>query len=434
MEETKVVSQIANDIWFDSEKLYIVKGKEKKQKFIENYEAFPCAKDMEKADNKYPVVTFLSSVLCNLKCVYCYADQGKYNNICEQNTFTFENYLKAYETVMEEYGGIKNICFFGGEPLLDFDEIKKFVVYLHEHVRKEKLPTFSVGSNGTILNDEILDFLSEYNILFGTSLDGSKSFNDQSRIGDGIGSVYDKVTETLNRLGERDITCVLQFTFSQVHLDQYKPGEAKVWMNDLESLPIKYYELIAATTQGNLCEINLRDEKNVEKLEMMCSEIANYSLEALVDGRTTIMSSMFANLIWHLSKKQKTKHCDAGLNITISPDMRIYPCHTIANDRANSIACEAGLKSEMDRNEAFNKMKNMSRNDYSKCSECIAKNVCNVFCKGMCEISKEPPEERCIMMRVFLKETIKFLTEIYPLHKKEISESVKKIMIEHTVL
>ena len=82
----------------------------------------------------------------------------------------------------------------------------------------------------------------------------------------------------------------------------------------------------------------------------------------------------------------------------------------------------------------FEKMRTMSRNDYDKCSECIAKNVCNVFCKGMCETCKEPPEERCIMMRVFLKETIKFLMDEYPNHKKEISESVKKIMVEHTVI
>ena len=62
------------------------------------------------------------------------------------------------------------------------------------------MPTFSIGSNGTILDDEILDFMEEYHILFGTSLDGSKQFNDKSRIGDGIDSVYDKVMETLQRL------------------------------------------------------------------------------------------------------------------------------------------------------------------------------------------------------------------------------------------
>ena len=429
-----MVYQVVNDTWFDSEKLFIVKGEEKKQKYLDNYDAYPDVKEAKKPEDRYPVLTFLSSVLCNLKCVYCYADHGNYNHICEQNTFTFENYLKAYETVMAEYGGIRNICFFGGEPLLDFKEIKKFVVYLNEHVDKDKLPTFSIGSNGTILDDEILDFMEEYHILFGTSLDGSKQFNDKSRIGDGIDSVYDKVMETLQRLDERNITCVIQFTFTQVHLDHYKPGDAKIWMQEFEKLPIKYYELIAATTQGNLCEIDLRDKQNVEKLEKMSSEIAQYSLEALVDGRTTIMSSIFANLIWHLSKKQKTKHCDAGLNITIAPDMRIYPCHTIANDRANSIACEPGFLKEMAQSAVFEKMRTMSRNDYDKCSECIAKNVCNVFCKGMCETCKEPPEERCIMMRVFLKETIKFLMDEYPNHKKEISESVKKIMVEHTVI
>lgn len=429
-----MVCKITDSIWFDPDKLYIIKGENKVEKYLEHYDSYPYAKDFQKSDVSYPVVTFLSSVLCNLQCIYCYADQGNYNNISDKNTFSFENYLKAFEIIMAEYGGIKNICFFGGEPLIDFTEIKRFVVYLHNHYEKKLLPSFSIGSNGTIIDDDILNFLSEYNILFGTSLDGNRFLNDKSRIGSEISSVYDRVMNTIRRLDEYNIPCVIQFTFNQFHLNDYKPGDVRLWMKELECLPIKYYEIIAATTKGNPCEIDLSDNNNLSKLEMFCSEIAQYSLEAFVDGRTTIMSSIFSSLICLLSKRTKSGCCAAGYNITISPDMRIYPCHTIANNRLNSIPCKNGFRKEIEKSLVFEKIKNMTRSSFRKCSECLAKNVCGVFCKGMCEVYNEPPEERCIMMRVFLRETIVFLSDVYPLHKKKIVESLKRTIDEHSVM
>lgn len=172
-----MIFEIEKDVWFDSEKLYIIKGKDNYEKFNEKYEEYTYPARTQKK-REYPVITFLSTTCCNLKCTYCYAGQGTYNNVSKENSFSYENYIKAYECTMTEYGGVKGICFFGGEPLLNFIEIKKFVQYLYNEKPHLELPFISIGSNGTIMNEEIIDFISEYNIAFGTSLDGVKKYND----------------------------------------------------------------------------------------------------------------------------------------------------------------------------------------------------------------------------------------------------------------
>lgn len=52
------------------------------------------------------------------------------------------------------------VGFYGGEPLLEFDLIKKCVEYLEDKV-KDKVIHFLITTNGTLLKDEILNYLIE---------------------------------------------------------------------------------------------------------------------------------------------------------------------------------------------------------------------------------------------------------------------------------
>lgn len=426
--------EIEKDIWFDSEKLYILNGKENYEKYMENYEKYDFPRQMKKGES-YPVITFLSTTCCNLKCTYCYAGQGTYNNVSKENTFSVGNYIKAYECVLSEYGGVKGICFFGGEPLLNYVEIKKFVEYLFDKYDASDLPRISIGSNGTIMNKEILDFIVRYNIAFGTSLDGPKVHNDLCRVGDEVTSVYDKVITTINELGKKNVLVSLQFTFNKIHLENYKKGDVIEWISDFEKLPIAFYEIIAATTDNELNHINLEDEKIYSNYLVLCNDLAEHSLNSIMAGKTTIMSVIFSFLILSIANRRIAGHCGAGKNITISPDMRVYPCHVIASNRDNSIDCLPGFKEEIITNAKFNEIINLNRDNVFKCQKCIAKNLCSVFCKGLCNCNSDvPPEERCLMMRIFVEKTISFMINEYPNNKAKIVKSVKSILEAHGVI
>ena len=66
---------------------------------------------------------------CNLRCEYCFADGGSYNGAMVN--MSFEVAKKAVDFLIEKSGHRRNleVDFFGGEPLLNFDVVKKTVAY-----------------------------------------------------------------------------------------------------------------------------------------------------------------------------------------------------------------------------------------------------------------------------------------------------------------
>ena len=66
---------------------------------------------------------------CNLNCSYCFASQGKYHG--ERDVMSFEVGKRALDFLVENSGTRKNleVDFFGGEPLMNFDVVKKLVEY-----------------------------------------------------------------------------------------------------------------------------------------------------------------------------------------------------------------------------------------------------------------------------------------------------------------
>lgn len=64
----------------------------------------------------------------------------------------------------------------GGEPLLGIDIIKMAVEYMEEYsLRSGKRVSIWLCTNGSLLNDQIIEYLSFHNISIGISIDGKKS-------------------------------------------------------------------------------------------------------------------------------------------------------------------------------------------------------------------------------------------------------------------
>lgn len=97
------------------------------------------------------------------------------------------------------------ITFYGGEPLLEFHhlfrECVRFAVDYAASLNKEV--RFSITTNGTLLNDEIVDFLVEHDFLVLTSFDGLKEPHDRYRVFPGGTGSFDLVLKNLLRFAER---------------------------------------------------------------------------------------------------------------------------------------------------------------------------------------------------------------------------------------
>ena len=74
---------------------------------------------------------------CNLNCAYCFASQGKSQG--ERAVMSFEVGKRALDFLVENSGNRHNleVDFFGGEPLMNFEVVKKLVEYARS-IEKEK--------------------------------------------------------------------------------------------------------------------------------------------------------------------------------------------------------------------------------------------------------------------------------------------------------
>ena len=119
---------------------------------------------------------------CNLNCAYCFASQGKYHG--ERAVMSYEVGKQALDFLVAHSGTRRNleVDFFGGEPLMNFDVVKRLVAYARAiEGEKGKNFRFTLTTNGVLLNDEIMDFVNKEMGNIVLSIDGRREVHDRMR-------------------------------------------------------------------------------------------------------------------------------------------------------------------------------------------------------------------------------------------------------------
>lgn len=115
---------------------------------------------------------------CNEACSYCYDFKGE-----PPAHLTPEEIKSTLTEALTLASSALNVIFHGGEPLLRFRVIKEVVAHA-ENVAHElgKVVSFTIQTNASIFNDEIVDFLLEHKVTVGISLDGDQEAHDLHRV------------------------------------------------------------------------------------------------------------------------------------------------------------------------------------------------------------------------------------------------------------
>lgn len=127
---------------------------------------------------------------CNMRCEYCiYSKHYPYTLTYGDSYMKFDVAKKAIDQYMEFIKEQKKvipdkepfIAFYGGEPLLGFETIKKVIDYVEEKYADMKA-SFTLTTNGLLLeNDEITEYLKSKNVVICLSFDGYKENHDRNR-------------------------------------------------------------------------------------------------------------------------------------------------------------------------------------------------------------------------------------------------------------
>ena len=138
---------------------------------------------------------------CNLNCGYCFASQGKYHG--ERALMSFEVGKQALDFLMDHSGARKNleVDFFGGEPLMNWDVVKRLVRYARsvEKARGKNF-RFTLTTNGMLIDDDVIDFANREMSNVVLSLDGRKEINDATRVDYAGRGSYDRIVPRFQKL------------------------------------------------------------------------------------------------------------------------------------------------------------------------------------------------------------------------------------------
>jgi uncharacterized protein len=111
--------------------------------------------------------TFYLTEECNIRCAYCFQKRRK-------RRLELSSIQKALEFFQDDFQDGCYISFYGGEPLLAFDAIRATIAPIENNpILKRKHFRYSISTNGTLLDDDMLRFLNDHRFQVNLSHDGT---------------------------------------------------------------------------------------------------------------------------------------------------------------------------------------------------------------------------------------------------------------------
>ena len=312
---------------------------------------------------------------CNLRCDYCFASQGDFGG--GSKLMSADTAVKAIDYLVEKSGARHNleVDFFGGEPLMNFDVVKKTVRYARSiEKRHHKNFRFTVTTNGFLLDDDKIRFINEEMSNVVLSIDGRKAVHDRFRIcADSSGS-YDRVLPLFQKLvrERRGKDYYARGTFTRNNLDfsadvlhLYESGFEQISIEPAVSAEITDYSL------GEDCLIRIFEEyeklaRDIIKIKKSGRQINFFHFMIDPDSDPCLL--------------KRLRGCGCGNEyVAVTPDGDIYPCHQFVGIKPFKIGNIAHPESNMTLRTEF-----ASANVFSKekCVRCWAKYYCSGGCNA----------------------------------------------------
>lgn len=312
---------------------------------------------------------------CNLRCKYCFADEGEYHG--HKGVMDLETAKRAIDYVVKRSGPRRNIeiDLFGGEPTLIMDTIKDIIKYARDNEKKwNKNIRFTMTTNATLLDDEMMEFMDKEmgNIIL--SLDGRKQVNDNVRIKvDGSGS-YEDILPNIKKMVEKrnkDKMFYVRGTFTRANTDFYE--------DVMEMVKEGFREIsIEPVVLPDEHQLSLREEDLdtiFENYDKLYEEMARRKRE----GDEFRFYHFNVDLNGGPCVYKRISGCGAGFEyVAITPQGDVYPCHQFVGREEYKLGTIFDDTYDKDLGMKFKKAHIYNK---PKCRECWAR----FYCSGGCQ-------------------------------------------------
>ncbi len=273
----------------------------------------------------FPSITKMELILtegCNLACKYCFEKNMRgYRKMPIDIARTAVDLLFDYAQDENKL----HITHFGGEPALNFEAIQHVTEYAEDKAsRFGKSITFSITSNGVLLNRAMITYFAEHKIKVLLSVDGLENTHNSFREDKHGHGTFKKVAEVMQILKETQPWIGVRMTVM--------PENVQNLFDDILGLyGMGVNQFIIAHATG----IKWSDED----IESYCTQFRKlfewYTKEHRQDLR-----------IYHFEKSDKGSNffgCQAGRNsISVSPNGEISPCSKVLALNNNHLLAKLG--------------------------------------------------------------------------------------------
>ncbi len=330
---------------------------------------------------------------CNLRCKYCFASTGDFGT-GRRMTMDFETAKAAIDFVVAKSGKRRNleVDFFGGEPLMAMETVKKTVEYARSiEAAAGKNFRFTITTNGVLLDDENIEYINREMSNAVLSLDGRPEINDRMRPTANQKGSYDVIVPKFKKLvegrGTKDY--YLRGTFTRDNID-FGADVMHIASEGFRNISVEPVVGTAddpyALQEEHLPAIMAEYERLAEELRAH-PEINFFHFNVdLAQGPCVI---------------KRVRGCGAGCEyVAITPEGDIYPCHQFVGNEEYRIGNLFDGSFDTEVSKRFAGLNIYTRED---CKSCWAR----FYCSGGCSASnllingdiKKPHHVGCALER-----------------------------------
>ena len=310
---------------------------------------------------------------CNLSCSYCFASQGRYHG--DRALMSFEVGKRAMDFLIENSGTRRNleVDFFGGEPLMNFDMVKKLVAYCREQEKiHNKNFRFTMTTNGVLIDDDVIDFCNKecHNVVL--SLDGRKEVNDRFRVDCAGNGSYDRIVpkfqEFVKKRGDKNY--YMRGTYTHFNTD---------FTNDIFHMAdLGFTELSMEPVVCDPSDPSALTEADLPILKEQYEILAKERIKRDREGRGFTFYHYMIDLTGGPCIYKRISGCGSGTEyMAVTPWGDLYPCHQFVGDPKYLLGdIWKGVTNTAVRDE----FKHCNAYARKECQDCWAK----LYCSGGC--------------------------------------------------
>ena len=309
---------------------------------------------------------------CNLRCTYCYADGGTYGAVpCLLAPGTAR---RAVRFLLDNSGDRDHVTliFFGGEPLLNMPAVSAAASEAISYGRKMgKAVHFSLTTNGTLLNPEIVTFLHANRVSVAVSMDGPRDIHDRNRPDvSGNGSYNEIVSRLGPLLKDSPVPVAARVTLAPdqwhrvVEVFDHLIG---LGFHEVGIAPVSPVSKTLLPTVGQEAAL-LRD------FRLLAGRFVAHARKGLVLPFSNILD-LLGRI--HLGQT-KTVSCGAGFGyMAMDAKGQFFPCHRLAGE---ADFCVGSLETDVDTDRINSCLGSLNKGRKQSCCKCWARTLCAGGC------------------------------------------------------